>query len=549
MAAMTESLKEMGPVKLGAMAAVGVAMLVFFGFIALQGSTSQMALLYSNLESADSVQITRFLDQNGVAYEIRENGSQIFVPAKEVSPLRMRMASNGIPAEGSEVGYEIFDRSESLGTSNFVHNVNLMRALEGELSRTISALQKVESARVHLVIPKRELFTRDKRQPTASVAVKLAGQRLDKGDIQSIRHLVATAVPGLEINKITIVDDHGKLLARGGDEDDIESLVSEADDYRVRYERRLQERLMTLIERTVGMGNVTVNVAADIDFDRIVKKSEVFDPESQVARSVQAIEENEESIERDAETNVSVRNNLPDPQAGAAGVVSETRISKTDETTNFEISKEVTNHVQDIGTVNKISVAVLVDGTYETAEDGSISYAERSPEELAEIERLVKSAIGFDSIRGDSVEVVNLPFEENMAALKEETPMDWLKRDFHSILQTGILGLVAILAILLVIRPLINRALETSNLEDDEDIEALLEASGAQQQLTDQSQQGQDDESARALGLLSEDEESLIDIAGVEGKVKSATYKRVASIVEMQPEDAVAVLRSWMTED
>ena len=542
MSAVAESVRSLTPAKLALIGGVAVVLIGFFTFLALNGGSKNQDYtpVYTNLTTDDSAEIVEYLDQNAIPYEVRANGTQIHVPREQMLQLRLRMAGEGIPSGGSGVGYEVFDESETLGTSNFVHNVNYIRALEGELSRTISSMRNVKTARVHLVVPKRELFTREKKPPTASVALQLTGaKKLSREEITSIQHLVSTAVPGLELNRITIVDNQGRLLARGGGDDDLESLVGEANEYRVNYEKRLKEKLETIIGNTVGLDNVRVSVSADIDFDRIVRKSETYDPESQVARSVQAIEEIENTVERDTNTNVSVANNLPDPAPGGAGVVSESNISKTDETTNFEISKVVENHVQEIGTVNRLSVGVLINGTYQFNEEGDPVYTPRSQEELEQISRLVKSGIGFDEVRGDTVEVVNLPFADSNL-LPPEDQLGWLKDDFNNIMQTAILGIVAILAILLVIRPLVSRAIDTTLVsEEEDDIDSLM-APDIAGQITDQS--GGDSDILDGL----EDDDMLINIENVRGGIKSSSVRRITDLIDKHPEEALSALRSWM---
>ncbi|MBI1274626.1 flagellar M-ring protein FliF [bacterium] len=551
--AMLQQIKDLGPMKLGIIGGVAALMLGFFTFLGMRGSsTGPMELLYSNLKPEESSGIVTYLEQNQIPYELRAGGTQIFVPDTKVDRTRVQLAGQGMPNANSGVGFEIFDKNEALGTSQFVNNVNYMRALEGELARSIATLDPISEARVHVVIPKRELFSRNMQPPTASVVVTMKnGKTLAKQEIQSIRHLVSTAVPGLELNRITLVDNTGKLLARGAlDENDIGEAASEADEYRVRYEQRMKKQIEELLEQTVGLGNVKANVTADIDFDRIVKKSENFNPDGQVARSTQTIDEKEQSKEKSQDTNVTVKNNLPDPNPENAGLVTENQKSKSDETINYEISKEEINQVQEIGTVQKISVAVLVNGTMKASEDGAaMKYVERSPEELEQIGKLVKSAIGFDADRGDMVQVVNMPFSGSLDDMKPPSSLDWLKDDFHNILQTAILGIVAILAILLVIRPLVNRAIETTTFteEEPEDVNALLPSNQVAGQLTDQRGVPIGPDGQPMNDMLEDD--TLVSIMGIEGGIKSSSMRRVTALIDKNPEEALNVLRGWLTND
>ena len=249
---------------------------------------------------------------------------RLHLPQDRVARLRLTMAEEGLPSGGS-IGYEIFDRSEGLGTTNFVQSINHLRALEGELARTIRSIGTVRNARVHLVLPKRELFTRDRMEPTASIVIAMLGNnRLDGQKVQAIQHLVAAAVPGLKPNMISIVDNNGSLLARGTVEGDLQQTASTADEMRISYETRMARKVEELLERSVGVGNVRVQISADIDFDRVTENAEIFDPDGQVARSTQTIEEENGSSDGEGLAPVTVGGNLPEaglPAVGANGTI------------------------------------------------------------------------------------------------------------------------------------------------------------------------------------------------------------------------------------
>ncbi|MCI5050390.1 MAG: flagellar M-ring protein FliF [Rickettsiales bacterium] len=536
MNAMVQSLKELSQIKLASMAATAIVLIAFFIFLSLRIASPVLSPLYSNMPPEDSNMVISELDKRGIKYELRANGTQILVASDKVDEVRISLAAEGLPSQGSVVGYEVFDSTEALGTSNFVLNVNKLRALEGELGRTISSFQKIDSARVHLVVPKRELFTRDRREPTASVALKLrGGGSLENQEIAAIRHLVATAVPGLKVQRITLVDNKGRLLAKGVDEDsDPHVYAAESEEFRVNYERRLRNTIERLLEQSLGLNKVTAEVTAEIDFDRIVKNSETYDPEGQVARSIQGITETERSNEKKIDDNVTVGNNLPDADADKAGTLAQSELERNEETTNFEISKEVTNQIRETGRVRRLSVAILVDGTYTTAEDGTVTYQPRSQEELDQIEDLARSAIGFDADRGDDLRVVNMQFVSNIELGIEEGPFDWLKEDLDNIIQTLVLGGVAILAMLMVVRPLVNRTIEAAELAREEErlgMEALTapDIAGQLADLTD----GE------------EGEEDMINIDRINGQVKSSTYRRVNELVDQNPEETLVILRQW----
>jgi flagellar M-ring protein FliF len=543
MNAITQSFKELGQIKIAILLGAAVILIGFFIFVSMRVSTPMLSPLFTNMPIEEGAKVVQELDQRGVPYEIRAGGTQIMVPSDQVNRLRLMLAEQGMPAQGSVVGYEIFDKSDTMGTSNFVLNLNQLRALEGELARTINDFKAVETSRVHLVMPKRELFTRDSVEPTASVALKLRSSAgLSKEEIAAIRNLVATAVPGLKPQRVTVVDNSGNLLAKGMDEDSDQQVLSdEAEDYRVNYEKRLSGTIEELLGRSIGPGKVKAEVHADIDFDRIVRNSERYDPEGQVARSIQSITENEKSNERSQDQTVSVGNNLPDTQAQrGAGSNSESNRVRNEETTNFEITKEVVNSIKETGNVRRLSVAVLVDGTYTTNAQGEQVYAPRPGEELDKLEQLVKSAIGFDTKRGDDVQVINLQFAAAPPDIFAENQFEWLQKDLSSIIQTLVLGGIAALAILLVIRPLVARAIESAEAaRRDEEMElASLAAPSIAARLADRS--GLDDDEEE------ESEEEMIKVERVEGKLKSSTYRKINNMIDKHPDETLQIIRQWI---
>ena len=251
------------------------------------GQDLASAEVQRGLDPSDSGQIVQRLEAQGVPFELRGDGAQIYAPADQVARLRLSLASEGIPAGGS-IGYEIFDRADALGTTNFVQQINQIRALEGERARTIRSIRQVRSARVHLVMPKRELFSTDRAEPTASVVLQLQGS-LDKGQVSAVQHLVASAVPGMSSKNVSVIDNNGELLARGHDEGGFDTASSE--DMRRSYEAQLSQAIEELLSQTLGAGKVRAEVTADIDFNQVTTNREDFNPDGQVVRSTNSIEE------------------------------------------------------------------------------------------------------------------------------------------------------------------------------------------------------------------------------------------------------------------
>ncbi len=548
-----QTLRNLGPGRLATLGVATLGLVAFFVYISVRLSAPPMALLYSDLELGDSSQIATKLQGMNVPYQVRGEGGQIMVPADQVQKLRMSLAADGLPAGGS-IGYEIFDRTQSLGTSNFVQNVNHLRALEGELARTIKTLALVKSARVHLVLPQRDLFSRTRQDASASVILRMKGsQRLDRPQIQSIQHLVASAVPGLSAGRISIVDDRGTLLARGGDTDGAGATAS-AEEMRVAYESRLARAVEELIERSVGPGKVRAEVSAQFDYDRITINTETFDPDSQVARSTQTTEESTRSREASTTDQVGVTSNLPEGQAEAGAPATGSQTQRTDSTTNFEISKTVKSQVREGGQVKRLSVAVLVDGNYENG-----AYAPRAPEQIEQLTRLVRSAVGFNAERGDTVEVVNMRFAEVSPKGADEAAgllMGFTHAELLRLGEVVILSVVGLLALLLVVRPLLARLFDAIR-AGGAPAGALPGAPGIAGRLAGPAGVagaiagpggalvGPDGKPIAAGG----EDESMIDISSIEGRVKASSLKKIGEIVDKHPEEAVSIVRNWMYQE
>src|SRR4051812_43430472 len=434
------------------MAGVAAVLTAFFLYIAGAITEPPKTILFSGLESRDAAAVAAKLDGMTVKYDVKDGGT-ILVPADQVTKLRMALAQDNLPAAG--VGYEIFDKSDTFGTTAFVQNINHQRALEGELARSMQTIEGIQAARVHLVIPEHQIFARDDQQPSASVVLKSAG-RLDRGQVRAVQHLVAAAVVGLVPERVAIVDDRGNLLAGGDDKSGPDALARSQDDDTTNYENALRQRIESIVTSVVGTGHVQVQVAADINYNHTQTTEEKYDPESKVVRSTQTVEQNSANSSGGANA-VSVANALPGG-AGAAGGGEQSKDTsgRTEETTNYEISKTVKTSTVDGGDIKKVSVAVVVDGSGGTPPD----YKPPPPREKAKITGLVKSAMGFDSARGDLVQVTNMQFARMDAAAGTEAPKPLLGLDssyWFKIIEAGILCLTALLIGLFVAKPLINR--------------------------------------------------------------------------------------------
>ncbi len=536
MQALVSFLKGLGAARLMAMVAVTAALIGFFGLVIMRVTTPQMTTLYTDLSFEDSSAIIKDLDRQAIPYELRNDGAVIMVPKDKVTRLRMKLAEGGLP-KGGGVGYEIFDKSDALGTTSFVQNINHLRALEGELARTIRAIDRIQAARVHLVLPERPLFSRETPEPSASIVVRVRGS-LEPQQIRAIRHLVASAVNGLKPQRVSIVDETGQLLADGaGNSNDVDNTV--ADERRSGFEKRMRNEVESIVSSVVGAGRARVQLSADFDYNKITQTSDKFDPEGRVLRSSQTREES--SLTADNNGQVTVNNELPGNQNKDNAATARDQSKKTEETNNYEISRTTKTEVTEAGRVNRISVAVLVDGTYTKNDKGELVYQERSKDELDRIAALVRSAIGFDQKRGDQVEVVNLKFAEApvVAPLAEPTGLlgmlQFTKDDLMYVIELGVMMLLSLVVLFMVIRPLVKRILAS------EEVTSLTGDTMAT--LTDGSATD-----ATGQNLIPTTTAQMIDVAQVQGQVHAQSVHRVGELAERNPNETATIIRQWLGE-
>ena len=551
--------KSLGAARMAAMAAVTLTLIGFFSFLMVRMTTTPMVPLFTDLSVEDSASIIKDLERQAIQYEIKNDGAIVMVPKDKVALLRMKLAESGLP-KGGGVGYEIFDKSDALGSTSFIQNINHLRALEGELARTIRAIDRVQSARVHLVLPERALFSRDKAEASASIVLKVRGT-LEPQQVRAIRHLIATAVNGMKPERVSVIDEMGTLLADGAAQDDT---TIGADDRKITYENRLRNQVEGIVSSVVGPGHARVQLTADFDLNRVTQTSDKFDPEGRVLRSSQTREE-QSSSGNDNGGAVSVGNELPgsNQQPGGNGG-SRDQNRKTEEITNYEISRITKTEVIEAGRVNRISAAVLVDGTYSKNEKGESVYTARPKEELDRIAALVRSAIGFDAKRGDQVEVVNLRFADGNPIQSSE-PTGWMsgflsygKEDIMRAAELGVMALLGLVVLFMVVRPLVRRVLAT-------DVAGVAVVAGAIGQpgsgtVTIAGSGGSGGAIINTGGAniniagdeavtISNRTSAMIDVAKVQGQVHAVSVQKVGELAEKNPHEAVSIIRNWLHED
>ena len=528
-----QTLKNMSPGRLASIAAIIIFLISFFIYIGVQMNSTEYAVLYTDLELEDAKQIVSRLEAANVKYKLTKNGTEVMVPTDEVNRMRVDTAELAMTSKGSNVGYEVFDNADTLGSTNFVQNINLIRALEGELARTIRSVDNIKSARVHLVLPKREMFSREEQLPTASVVIKTRDGTLGMKSVQSIQQLVAAAVPKLDVKNVSIVDSAGNLLTNDLNDPENPTVKNVNNELlRLEQERKLAARVQDLLEKTVGAGRAKAQVNIEMDFDEVVTNEEIYDPDSQVIRSQATLTEQGTSGQNNQP--VTVAQNIPNGDFVNANSGQYNQNSKVEETINYEISKVIRNKIKNTGTIKRLTTAVVVDGVYEKNAEGKEVYRPRTELEMEKITALVKSAVGFDANRGDTVDVENMRFT-GIASDADDAPqilyMGFTKDELLRIAEGLGVAIVAILVILLVVRPLINNVFEP--------------ATGGNEKLLS----GSEEENLLLSNFLNDDDEGtdeLINLNKVDGRVKVSSLKKLNNVVEKNPEAAVNVIRSWL---
>ncbi len=558
MKALLDGLKALGPARLAAMGAVALGLLALFSVMLMRaGSGDQMTLLYGDLDPRDASQIVEQLNRRHVPYRIGGGGGQILVPADQVPESRMLLARDGLPSGGS-IGYELFDRGDGYLFSAFQQKISETRAMEGELARTIRAIRGIRAARVHLVLPRREPFAREQQEAQASVMLTMAGaQRLDKEGVQAVLNLVAAAVPGLRPHNIAVIDARGDLLARAGEPVSQLTQAATAEEIRHGTELRLARAVEEMLERTLGPGRARAEASVRMDFDKINETREQFDPDGQVTRSTQSVNSTSKSTE--ANQAVTAANNLPNADTGNQNNGSQE--GRQEETTNFEIGKTIRTLIREQPRIDRISLAVMVDGTDQPGADGKPVWQVRSPEDVERITTLVKSAIGFDEKRGDQVTVVSMRFVSDEAPAADGGGLLGLrmdKPDFMRLAQTAVFGVIGLLALLLVLRPMVARltALAPAGL-------ALADGTGG----TALSPAGGYAGGVPAVGAPTGmaalagpspgpafsaqqlEDEAMISLSQIEGQMRASSLRKLSDIVGKHPDETLTIMRGWMAQE
>ena len=482
------------------------------------------------------------MKSGNVPYQLAENGTAVMVPDHMVNALRIQIAGEG-NLVGQGIGFEIFDTVQ-MGQTDFVQRINYQRALQGELARTLSDFPNVESARVHLVIPEKSLFIEEQQDPSASVILRLKepGKRFEKKEIDAMVNLLTMAVEGLESFNVSISDNNGKALYAPKEEGGVNDTQL---DYRLRYEANLERRIQELLAPVLGMGKLIAKVSADIDFSQRTIRREIFDPESQVVRSEQRTEEQQEgraNLGADA-ADINFRGD------GLGNSLSTQEGNREERLTNYEINKEEQNIITDKGSVRRLTVAVAVDGYYAKNELGVYEYVPRTEEELNQIRQLVANAVGIDIARGDTVEVSNMAFGDSSVPV-EPTALELLM-EFARTMGTPLLtALLFFVFIMLVVRPAI-LTLIRPKVEAGEVLEGLEGLPSAEEQYALYEAQEREakevaERARQALNgeLTDEDAYGLSTDASLD-EVKGSALQ----LAERNMDQTIRLMRRWMQQD
>jgi flagellar M-ring protein FliF len=532
--ALRNFITQIGPRRALLMGGVAAALLLGIGWLALRSPSTEMGFLYTDLDPSAAQSISEKLGGQGVPFQISTDGTSVMAPVDRLAELRMAMAGEQL---GGKIGYEVLDAEQPFGMSASRAKLNETRAIEGELVRSIESLERVGKARVHIVMPERAMFETEKRKASASVTVKTTG-RLPGESVQAIRYLVASAVPELSPDSVSVVDQTGALLARAGE--GLSAGSAEMDERQAAVESKLRSEIESMVEPIVGAGKVRAEVAAVLERDQVREEAETFDPDSQVVAHQVTVESSDQNDENAAGAQgVTVGAQLPDNEADVNGTGGQNRRSARNETSEditYQNSRTQKVSVRSPGRVSRLTVAVMVDGGPKGLPQAQVQ----------RLQRLVENAIGFDAERGDSVVVEPMAFAAP-DAFDEATgglPFGLTAAHLLDLLKYGLIGGVVLLAIRML-RPTRVAVEEPANATEH----LLRSENGLMASLTERAAQG-DEDAIRQLDEMRTQDVPLLDeeiaLAQVDGRIKLSALKRIGEAIAAGPAESASVIRQWM---
>ena len=552
MKGLLDSIRKLGMVRVAMLVGVTLGIIGAFAWLEIQGpSQGRMTVLASDLDTPTAQQITAELSGRQIPY--RQDGSRILVPDSDLATARSLLTVNGLSGDNM-TGYEIFDRSNDLAVTDFDQQVKLTRALEGELARTIVSVHGILHARVHLVLPQRQPFSHDQLHAQASVMLTVPGREmLSPEAVQSVVDLVAAGVPGLRPQDVTVVDSNLHLLSQAGDGNDARSKTIMDEGIQHKTEARLAMAVEMMLEQTLGPGHVHAEASIRMNFDKVKETQEKFDPDGSVVRSTQNVTSNSKTTDKTGP--VSLQNNLPNADAGAAAAAG-TQEGKQEETTNYEIGKTVRAIVHDQPQIERITLAVMVDGVDVVGADGKHTWKPRDQAQLDQITQLVKSAIGFDAKRGDQLDVVSMPFVSTLdqAEAAPASRPARANRDLVTFLQMIAFGVVGFGIIILTARSIftaLNKPPVGLTI-------AGPAAGGLAGEITDAGTPGATSFQPAPLGightatgnaLATVEDDDIVTMSNIQGQLRASSIRKVTQLVDRHPDTTLGIIRGWIATD
>lgn len=533
------NLRQLGARRLFALAMIGLAVLAAIGLGAYYLSRPASETLYANLSREDVTRIGGALKDAGISFDVNSDGTAVLVAPADTARARMQLAEKGLP-QSSSSGYELFNDVNSLGLTSFMQEVTKVRALEGELARTIQTMKGVKAARVHIVLPDRGSFRKDQQSASASVVIRTENAE-DGSSAEAIRHLVAAALPGMKIDAVTVLNTEGAILASGDDPANASS--GKKAMLQEQMNRETEAKIRRALTPYLGIDNFQISVTSRLDIDRVTTNETTYDPGSKTERSVRVVKETGTSQNRSKQGAAGVQQNIPAQDAGGdAGSNSNEENSRREELTNFEISSRSTETVREGFNVQNLSIAILVNRARlaPPAEGGEAAVPLET--QIYEIEQLAAAASGFDKARGDRLKVSAVGFADGNGELDPVAALPWsevLMRQAGTLVNAATILIVAVLLIWFGLRPAV-RAI-VARPDDAELIETsmLSGPGGAVGELTGP------DGSPMAPGL----NEPVSLIEDLTSKMNRSPQKRLEQIIDFDEEQAAAILRQWLQQE
>ncbi len=516
-----ENIRSLFTVRNIAIALAGLFLISLLGFVAIKSiSKEDYAVLYTHLNPDDAGNILAVLQEEHIPYKVEGDGSIILVPKDKVYEIRLKLAAKGLPSSQT-VGFEIFEEPK-MGITHFQENINYLRALEGELARTIREIDAVQSARVNIALPKESIFVRETDEPKASVVVKLwPGRELTKEQIKAIVFLVSHAVPRLKPENVTVVDNKGRVLSDILEEDKL--ATGKTIEIKRKLEKQIEKNVYAILSKALGPDKVAVKASVDVEVGNFRQREEIYDPDRTAVVSERKIQESEQGIKTPQAGPPGTATNVPPVVQGATGGTERTQRNKKDITKNYDVTKTLVDTEKPIFRIKRVTVGVLLDGKYvkEKTEDGKTveKFIPLSKEELEQYKALVESVVGFNPERGDKITVVSVPFSK--AAAEEFFPYYEEKEKMNLIIAVGIIGLILLLAGILffILKKKKKEKLEVSGLP------------------------GVSPEAAAGIYAMHEKEMEELRIE------REPIYRKVLEVSEESPELIAKLLSKWLKEE